>query len=378
MLNEYYKTLNFIFSRFGVLIVFILGPFTYILILGGVYYAGRTQEVPTVILDMDKTALSREYIHMLDQSGNINLVESVSSMPELVSNFENNKVYFGVVIPKGFQKDVKSQKQTNIMVYGDGVNLVPAIIGYKGIRTVSATFSTGIKISIIKSGGFSSQIAHKKAGYISADLLAIYNTAYNYNTFILPSLICVVIMQIIFVGICAVSFTRNDERYKPSPGVKLHDWFFGEFLAYSTIMIPVSIIAFLFSQALFMFPIRGNLLEYLCITVLFVSTIVFLGIFLVTAFKDTIGILICLMYISVPLFMLSGGTWPQEAMPRFVSDLTFISPLTLYATVTRRLLTVGSDIYYSKIYILGIIIWLLFAFVISYLSAKRYFIREQI
>jgi len=375
-MNEYFKTLKFIFSQMSILLIIVGGPIAYPLIIGGVYLHGRTSEVQTMVFDMDKSNLSREYIQMLNQADGINVCAQANNMLEVKNAFENHKIYFAVVIPKNFQRDIKHSTQTNIMVYGDGVNLVPSIIAYKAIRTVTTTLGVGVKISTMEASGIGRERAYSKALPISADLIPLYNSTFDYNTFILPAILCVVFMQVIFMGVCAIAFDRRDNNHLPTKDTNPTKWFIGEFLAYFTLMMPMTIITFFFSQAIFKFPIIANILPYICTTIIFTSIIILLGIFLVTTFKDTVGIMICLMYISVPLFMVGGGSWPLEAMPSMVRKLTYISPLTLYTVTTKTVLTMGSDAYYARAYILGLLAWLVFAFVISYLSTLKFFDKE--
>ncbi len=372
MLNEYYRVLGFIFSKPGVLVIFILGPILYPLIMGGVYINGRTQNVPCCIMDMDSSETSRRYIAMLNQSQDLRLVKKAASLPAVREAFEDHEVYFGIVIPRGFEKNIKKGKAATIAVYGDGMNLIPAIIGYKGIRTVTATFNAAVKIGVMTKKGVPAGAAYAAALPLSSNVSGLYNPANNYNTFILPALLCIIFMQITFIGISAVSYEKRSRSIEQVSGsYEGSYWLYGSFLAYLTLMIPMTLLSALFSFALFDFGVRGNLVAIFCVTVLFESVIVLLGIFLTNTFRDTMGIMICLMYVSVPVFLVSGGSWPLEAMTGACRALCLASPLTLYVTVTRRLVTMGAEPWYAGEYIFGLMVWLLAALALARFSVHK-------
>ncbi|MBR4748278.1 MAG: ABC transporter permease [Abditibacteriota bacterium] len=373
MMNEYYRVLGLIFSKPGILVIFVLGPIIYPLIMGSVYLAGRTQNVPACVVDMDSSALSRRYIDMLDQSQDLHIVKKVTSMPDIQRAFEKHEVYFGIVVPRGFERSVKKGKPTTIAVYGDGINLIPAIIGYKGIRTVTATFNAGVKIGVMTKKGVPAEAAYAAALPLSSDVNGLYNPSNNYNSFILPALLCIIFMQITFIGISAVTYEKRSHSLdKVAGSYEGSYWLYGSFLAYLTLMIPMTVMSALFSYALFDFTVNGSLLPVFCVTVLFEAVIVLLGIFLTNTFEDTMGIMICLMYVSVPIFLVSGGSWPLEAMTPFVRGLCLASPLTLYVNITRRLVTVGADPWYVREYVFGLMLWLLGALGLARYSVHNF------
>ena len=82
-------------------------------------------------------------------------------------------------------------------------------------------------------------------------------------------------------------------------------------------------------------PIRGSLVLYFLITVLYAFTTAGIGLFAATLARNQgqVGMMTILML--VPLILLSGMTSPMEAMPTWVQSLMVLSSLRYYIEITH-------------------------------------------
>lgn len=103
---------------------------------------------------------------------------------------------------------------------------------------------------------------------------------------------------------------------------------------------------FSISALCFDIPFRGQVLPLILVSLAFNFALCGLG-FLFSLFSKTrVDATQTLMLIAVPSFMLSGYTWPLEAMPGFLRGLAEILPLTYYLDAVRNITLKGLDITY--------------------------------
>ena len=82
-------------------------------------------------------------------------------------------------------------------------------------------------------------------------------------------------------------------------------------------------------------PIRGSLVLYFLITVLYAFTTAGIGLFAATLARNQAQVGMMTILILVPMILLSGMTSPMEAMPEWVQSLMVLSPLRYYIEITH-------------------------------------------
>jgi ABC-2 type transport system permease protein len=76
---------------------------------------------------------------------------------------------------------------------------------------------------------------------------------------------------------------------------------------------------------------------------LFLLVVLMYVIFLSSFFKTTIGWTEVMAFSTYPLFLVSGYSWPVEAMPKFLQFLTGLLPATPYYKMFNMLSVQGSS-----------------------------------
>ena len=129
MLYIWAKEMRNVFTDEGVLIFFILVPLGYPLLYSWIYNNEVIRETPVAIVDMDHSALSREYIRKVDASPDVSVAyycNSVDEGKDLVGRQEVRGVIF---IPSDFAKKVNRSEQSYVSVYCD----MSLMLAYKAI-----------------------------------------------------------------------------------------------------------------------------------------------------------------------------------------------------------------------------------------------------
>ncbi|WP_335234838.1 ABC transporter permease [Nostoc sp.] len=130
-----------------------------------------------------------------------------------------------------------------------------------------------------------------------------------------------------------------------------------------------AVIAITVGKIAFNLPLRGNLLVFLSISVLYFLVAISIGIIIACYVKSEQQAQLISFFVSPPLILLSGGNSPIASMPTYVQWLTYLDPLRYYIEVCRGVILKGVGLaeLWSQVLIL-----LVFAIVLMALSIRRF------
>ncbi|MBT2416220.1 ABC transporter permease, partial [Streptomyces sp. ISL-12] len=93
-----------------------------------------------------------------------------------------------------------------------------------------------------------------------------------------------------------------------------------------------------FMHMIFKVPMPQGIFNFIVLTAVFVGSASFLGVFISILIPDALKATQILMVIASPAFIISGFTWPLNAMPAFVQFIANIIPLTPFLQAFKILL----------------------------------------
>jgi ABC-2 type transport system permease protein len=129
------------------------------------------------------------------------------------------------------------------------------------------------------------------------------------------------------------------------------------------------LIALVIARLAFGVPLRGNLLVFLMIAVLYFWVGISIGILIASYSKSEQQTQLTAFFVNPPLTLLCGATTPISSMPTFVQWLTYLDPLRYFIEVCRGILLkgVGIETLWHQVLIL-----LVFATVLMTLSIRQF------
>lgn len=161
----------------------------------------------------------------------------------------------------------------------------------------------------------------------------------------MPGLLGGIMQQIIFLAMALV-FARDFEDGYFKKLAKINKWSFYHIILKSTpffLMLPaIWLIVSLFVPYFNMnFDIFN--LPMLVLTVLLTMSSMSIGMLFSIAIPNQLRATELLMVISTPAFILSGFTWPTQAIPETISNISQFIPLTQYLSGFRKVAFYGGD-----------------------------------
>lgn len=350
MAIHFKNELKAIFTDSGAMLILVGALFIYPLLYSFGYFNEVLTDLPVGVIDQDQTPTSRRYTRMLDASRDVAVDYKPHNLKEAENLFMANKVSGVLYIPKGFQDDIISAKQTNVAVYADGSYLLKYKTFYTAASSVNAYFGGGIGVKRYLAEGKSLQQATIAASPLSVQMHTLYNPPGSYGSFIMPGLIIIIIQQTLLIGIGIMGGTFSESKASPfklaenKRNSEIIPLIFGRVGAYLLISAFNICLALVLVHDWFNYPDKGNMLEILMLLFPFLLAVIFFGIGISTFFKHRESAIVFMMFLSPIALFLSGISWPVSAMPDWLVGLSKILPGTTAVPVYLRLRTMGVGI----------------------------------
>ena len=293
-------------------------PPVLILALWLIFSAGIPTDLPTGVVDLDRSALSRALIRDLDASSTLKISSRFSSMREGTAALRRGGVYALVVIPDNFEVSVLRQESPVVTAFFNSQYLLVAKVIRSTIYEIVTYFSVELEVASLLPLVPVIKAATNISMPIQVQITALYNQNFNYTQFLLPGLI-VAFFQ---VSLCSLAVLSIGQSFKPAA---VSEWFGKEvWPELAGKLLPYTVVFFIFGLAvLFLFfelldwPLQGALLPLIPLLLLFVIACLALGvIFFVTTFELELG-LIAASGFSGPAFAFLGVTFPVSDMAPF-------------------------------------------------------------
>ena len=183
----------------GLFIFFILVPLVYPLIYAWIYNNEVVRDVPIAVVDMSKSALSRQFIRNIDSSADTKVALHASSLQEAKDFIGKQQVHGVIFIPKDFAKDINRGEQAQVSVYCD----MSLLITYKAIYATTQAVASKMnkEIQITLSGNTTKREDEVMTQPLNYKEVPIFNPTGGYGNFIIPAVLLLILQQTLLLGI---------------------------------------------------------------------------------------------------------------------------------------------------------------------------------
>lgn len=291
----------------------------------GFYYpeAYRHQQVdrlPLVVVDLDDSASSRDLLRRVGSLRGVRVAAMVGSMLEAERWITRRRADAILLVLPGFERSILQGGRGRVAVYGNGANL---------LRAGSALAALEDALS-----RFASAMVRERALFAPApdppsfELVErpLYNTRVGYGSTVVPAVGQLVAQQTLIIGIALVLARRRERlgrRLRMAAPALLGT---GAFFA----------LAGLFSSAHFAgfvpwfhdYPRGGSAIVLLVALPGFALTVVTFGLCIASFFRLREHAMLFLLPVALPMYFVSGVSWPDGAMPLAVRMLAALVPST--------------------------------------------------
>lgn len=328
-----------IFSNSVLVAIFFGAPILYGVMFANVYKKGKLTDMAIVVIDEDNSPLSGKIIDALNDNEALEVVKVQYSPGNIAAEMPSKEYVSVLTIPDGFESAVLQKRYPEVQVDINLANLVPANFATRAIQTVLGTINAGVEIEALKKAGADPESASQRYEPFRVNYNRMYNPASNYMELMMPGILGTIMQQVLFLGLALV-FARDFEDGYFSKLVSASRWSLYHIVLKALPFILLSIVMWLIVGSFY--PIFGiDIPVFTWPMVLLVSIFtlacMFIGMLFSLAIPSQLKATELLMVLATPSFLLSGYTWPLEAMPTLIQRFSNLLPLTHFLQGFRRI-----------------------------------------
>lgn len=296
-------------------------PLLYAVLYPSAYAGEIVEQVPVVVADMDRSAASRDLIIRAGAVQQVRIIASLASPAEAQGWLASDRASAAIIIPEGYSRALAQGRSGQVVLTGSGAHL---------LRSSSALGGIGAALgSTAREAAFEQARAAGPAAPPALQLVTrpLFNTREGYGAAVFPGVAFVIVHQSLLLGLALLAGTARERLGAPLSVTPAQ--FAGIGLAAAAIaMVQVCWFAgFVFWWQ--DYPRAGApLWQVLVGAGLFVSATAALVLLLASLFRTRERPLQLGLGLSLPLFFLSGLTWPAAATPEPLRWIARLFPTT--------------------------------------------------
>jgi len=338
--NLIQREFRLFFQNKVLLVLFLGAPILYGVLVGGVYKKGKVTNLPIIVVDEDRSPLSRQLIDMFND-GEVIYVAKVLNDPFLAHDEAmKHEATVVVQIPKGFSSAVNYNRSTEVTMFVNASNTLTSNYAMMAANVAAGTMKAGIQIKAQQKKGVPEYVASQQYEPFKTTIIKQNIRSGNYLYFMLPGVLLTVLQQVMMLGL-ALSFASEFENGTFSELVKRSSNVFVLILVkiLPYILMSILIYGLYYGYSIwYRMPLDVNGPAFFLSSILFLLAVSFIGILVSIAIPSQLKATEILMVIATPSFILSGFTWPLSQMPEWVVGIAKLIPLTHYLQIFRTLI----------------------------------------
>ena len=330
-----------LFFQNKVLLVLFLGaPILYGVLVGGVYKKGKVTNLPIIVVDEDRSPLSRQLIDMFEENEVIYVAKVLNDPFKAKDEAMKTESTVVVQIPRNFSSDINYNRSTELTLFVNASNTLTSNYAMMAVNVAASTLKAGIQIKAQQKKGVPEFVASKQFEPFKITMIKQNIRSGNYLYFMLPGVLLTVLQQVMMLGL-ALSFASEFENGTFNELVAKSKNVFLLILVKILPYILMSILIFILYYGYsiwYRMPLELDGWTFFGSTMLFLLAVSFIGILVSLAIPSQLKATEILMVIATPSFILSGFTWPLSQMPDWVVAIAKMIPLTHYLQIFRTLM----------------------------------------
>ncbi|MBP6116123.1 MAG: ABC transporter permease [Neisseriaceae bacterium] len=344
------QTFRHIFTDQGVLLMVVLAPIIYGFFYPWPYGSQQALKVPAAVVDYDNSNLSRQIIRFASASPKIDVLR-LNSEQEAKEALWRGQIEGYMVIPPNLKHDVLHRKAANVAIAGNGSYALLNKSVLYGFSEAVGTVSAGIAIKQFTAQGQSPDQAMMSAQPLSLKTKAYYNPSEGYGSYVVPAVALLILQQTLLIG--SALFAGTLYEAKTAQG-RAPVWL-GRIGAIS--LVSALVMAFYFGWLFTWqdFGRGGNVLGALLLILLYAPTVTIWGLLCGLWFKVRERSVQVILFTSMPMYFMTGFSWPSEGLPPLARLLGWLIPSTPAIHASVRLNQMGASMAEVAPYLVNIL-----------------------
>jgi ABC-2 type transport system permease protein len=300
------------------------------------------RDVPTVLVDQDRSAASRDLVSRFEESGYFEVVGTEETAQAVDRWLVTSRAQMALVIAPGFGAAVASGRTAALQIVADGTDAASAnvAIGYAG--SLANEYGAQLLLASRRASGAT------RAGQLTLVPRVFYNPDLKSRWFYVPAVLALILMVMTLL-LSAMGVVREKEigTMEQIIVTPIRPWqlLVGKLAPFALIGLFQMAVATAVTVFGFGVPLRGSFALLGGLTFLFILTNLGLGLLVSTLVENQQQAMMgAVLGGMVPMIYLSGLIFPIENMPPAIQLVTYAIPLRYYAEIIRGVFLRGSGL----------------------------------
>lgn len=314
--------------------------------------SGLPTRVPTAVVDMDQSPMSRSMIRSLDAQQLVHVTEKVESYDAALRAVRQGRVYGFYVIPAQFQRDALSGRTPTIDYYSNMSYYVPGTFSFKGYKTIAVQASAGIVMKTAEAKGATAQQVKALIQPVVMDINPVANPWTDYSLYLTPSFLAGVLqLMILLVTIMTITYEiklGTARRWLQTAHGSILLALFGKLAPQTVVWWTVGLFTQWLMYGVAGFPITCSLWVMIAAMLIYVPACQALGVFISCIFPNPRLGLSMGALLGILAFSLAGFSFPVENMYGALAVFSYILPVRYYFLIHINEALNGYGLYYVR------------------------------
>ena len=296
------------------------------------------ENIPFAVLDQDRTAMSRDYLHLFMDSRYFDYKGHVQSERELEPLLADSKIRFAIIVPPNFQENLKAGRPVAVQSLIDGTFPFRTSTSKGYVIAINNAFNGKLLAGFIsRKMGVPPGQAAALVEPVKVQLRYLYNQEIKSLWSIAPTMMMFILLMTppFLTALGVVREKENGSIYNIySSTVTRAEFLVGKLLPYLGISIINVIILWLMAVLVFAAPFKGDPLFFFLASVIYVSCTTGIGL-LVSLFARTqvAAMMITVIVTIVPAVLYSGLLVPIASMDAASQFEAHLFPAMYYTDI---------------------------------------------
>jgi ABC-2 type transport system permease protein len=302
------------------------------------------RDVDAAVLDLSRTALSRELVSDLQATQVIRVVRQASGERELRQLMRSGVAKVGIVVAPDLERRLYEGDRAAVQILVDGSQ--PALENIaQGLASMPVRQRAGVSAR----------------GVRRFEIRTEYNPARRTAVQIVPALVGTILsmtMVIFTSGAIVRERERGNLELLITLPVTRGQLLAGKLLPYVAIGLIQTTLILVVGRVLFGVPLVGSLVDLYLGALVFIAAALSLGLFISTVAQTQFQAFQMAFVTMLPSILLSGFMFPFEGMPRFAQGIAQVLPLTHFNEIIRGITLRGATLADMRVPLLKLLVFL--------------------
>jgi len=287
------------------------------------------QNLPTVVVDQDQSADSRELMDKLRATHTFRVRRVTTDPLDARSEIAAGRARVGLVIPPDYHDRRARNQPAKVLVLIDGSD---STVSAQALAAVSGLAAQDLADVIARAGATAAQ------GSLAIQPIILFNPDGRTANYIIPGLIAIILMMVATIlTTVAIVKEREQGTFEQLLVTPIHPvgLMLGKVALYLLVGIAEMVLILLAMRFGFSVPIRGSLVFLFGMAIVYLFALLSLGLFLSTLATTQAQAMQLAQFFMLPSFMLSGYIFPMAGLPPILYAIGYVLPATHMIEIMR-------------------------------------------